>query len=179
VGRAGRVRPRRRAGPRSPHRGRARGRRLSRTDLGDLIARINAGLNFTSFALLVAGLLLIRARRLHLHRRAMTGAIWSSSIFLVFYVTRVLLTGTHRFAGTGAAKVTYFSILFSHMTLAVALVPLVLRLLYLLRHHRYREHARWARWTYPIWLYVSVTGIVVYLMLYQVYGYLPANVAVR
>ena len=103
----------------------------------------------------------------------MTAAIWTSSLFLVFYLTRVALTGTHRFAGTGGARVAYLSILLSHMVLAVALVPLGLRLLYLVRRRRYRDHARWARWTYPIWLYVSVTGIVVYLLLYQVYGYLP------
>lgn len=127
----------------------------------------------------MVGYVFVRRRHLHLHRRAMTAAIWSSGLFLVFYLTRVAITGTHRFAGTGAAKVAYLSILFSHMTLAVALVPLVLRLLYLLRHHRYRDHARWARWTFPVWLYVSVTGIVVYLLLYQVYGYLPPEVAVR
>lgn len=121
--------------------------------------------------------MLIKRRRLHLHRRAMTAAIWSSSLFLVGYVTRVLVTGTHRFAGTGAVKLAYLSLLISHMILAVVLAPLVLRLLFLLRRHRYREHARLARWTYPIWLYVSVTGIVVYLLLYQVYGYLPPEVA--
>ena len=129
--------------------------------------------------LLVAGLVFVRGRHLHLHRRAMTAAMTSSALFLVFYLTRVALTGTHRFAGTGAAKTAYLTILLTHMTLAVALVPLVLRLLYLVRHRRFHEHARWARWTYPIWLYVSVTGIVVYLMLYQVYGYLPPEVASR
>jgi putative membrane protein len=157
----------------------ARGGRLSTEQLGDLLARVNAALNFSSFLLLVAGLVFIRRRELHRHRRAMTAAIWASSLFLVFYLTRVALTGTHRFAGTGAAKVAYLSILLSHMVLAVTLVPLVLRLLYLIRHRRFREHARWARWTYPIWLYVSVTGIVVYLLLYQVYGYLPEVAALR
>lgn len=132
---------------------------------------MNAGLNFTSFGLLVAGFVFIRRRDLHRHRRAMTGAILASSLFLVFYLTRVALTGTHSFAGTGLAKTAYLSILLSHMVLAVALVPLVLRLIWLVRHRRFRDHARWARWTYPIWLYVSVTGIVVYLLLYQVYGY--------
>ena len=102
----------------------------------------------------------------------MTAAVWASCLFLVFYVTRVLLTGTHEFAGTGAARTAYLSILLSHMVLAVVLVPLVLRLLYLVRKRRFRDHAAWARRTYPIWLYVSVTGIVVYLLLYQVYGYL-------
>jgi putative membrane protein len=102
----------------------------------------------------------------------MTGAMWASGLFLAFYLTRVALTGTHRFAGTGAARTAYLTILVSHMILAVTLVPLVLRLLYLLRHHRFHDHARLARWTYPVWLYVSVTGIVVYILLYRAYGYI-------
>ena len=145
--------------------------RLNVVALGDRIARVNAGLNFTSFTLIVTGLVFIKRRDLHRHRSAMTGAIWTSSLFLVFYVTRVVLTGTHSFAGTGLARTAYLGILISHMVLAVTLVPLVLRLLWLVRHKRFREHARWARWTYPIWLYVSVTGIVVYFLLYHVYGY--------
>jgi putative membrane protein len=145
---------------------------LTLAELGDLLARVNAALNFTSFALLVTGLVFIKRRELHRHRRAMTGALVASSLFLVFYLTRVALTGTHRFAGTGAARSAYLGILLSHMVLAVLLVPLVLRLLWLLRRRRFSAHARLARWTYPIWLYVSVTGIVVYVLLYQVYGYL-------
>ena len=101
----------------------------------------------------------------------MLTAVSASALFLVFYVTRVLLTGTHEFAGTGAARTVYLSILFSHMVLAVVVLPLVLRLLYLARHRRFREHARLARWTFPIWAYVSLTGLAVYLMLYQMYGY--------
>ena len=149
----------------------AGGRLLSVVALGDLIALINAGLNFTSFTLLVSGLVFVRNKDLHRHRTAMTAAIWTSSLFLVFYLTRVALTGTHSFAGTGLAKTVYLGILISHMVLAVTLVPLALRLLWLVRRRRFREHARWARWAYPIWLYVSVTGIVVYLLLYHVYGY--------
>jgi uncharacterized membrane protein YozB (DUF420 family) len=101
----------------------------------------------------------------------MLGAVGASALFLVFYVTRFSLTGTHRFAGEGLARTAYLTILFSHMVLAVAVVPLVLRLLWLVGHRRFRDHARLARWTYPIWLYVSVTGIVVYLMLYRIYGF--------
>ena len=145
---------------------------MTLAELGDLLARVNAALNFTSFALLVTGLVFIKRRELHRHRRAMTGALVASSLFLVFYLTRVALTGTHQFAGTGAARSAYLGILLSHMVLAVLLVPLVLRLLWLLRRRRFSAHARLARWTYPIWLYVSVTGIVVYVLLYQVYGYL-------
>ena len=101
----------------------------------------------------------------------MTSAIWSSSRCLACYLSRVAVTGTHSFAGTGLARTAYLGILISHMVLAVALVPLVLRLLWLVRRRRFREHARWARWTYPIWLYVSATGIMVYFLLYHVYGY--------
>ena len=85
---------------------------------------------------------------------------------------RFSLTGTHRFAGEGLARTVYLVVLFSHMILAVVVVPLVLRLLYLAFKDRFDEHRRLARWTFPVWMYVSVTGIVVYLMLYQVYGYL-------
>ncbi len=140
--------------------------------LGNALAPVNATLNLTSTLCLLAGFVFIRARKVHLHRRAMIGAVTASVLFLVFYLTRAALTGTHRFAGEGFARTAYLTILFSHMTLAVIVVPLVLRLLYLVRKRRFREHARLARWTYPVWLYVSVTGIVVYLMLYQIYGYL-------
>jgi putative membrane protein len=142
------------------------------TELGDALARVNAALNLTSFLLLVTGLVFIKRRELHRHRRAMTGALWASSLFLVFYLTRVALTGTHEFAGTGAARSAYLGILLSHIVLAATLVFLVPRLIWLLRRRRFSDHARLARWTYPIWLYVSVTGIVVYVLLYQVYGYL-------
>lgn len=139
--------------------------------LGGILAPVNAGLNFASFSFLVAGLIFIRRRDVHRHRNAMVGAVAASALFLVSYVTRFSLTGTHHFAGTGLARTTYLTILFSHMVLAVVVVPLVLRLLWLVFQRRFRAHARLARWTYPVWLYVSVTGIVVYVLLYHVYGY--------
>jgi putative membrane protein len=139
--------------------------------LGEVIAPLNAALNFTSFLCLSAGFVLIRRGNREAHRKAMLGAVAASVLFLVFYVIRFSLTGTHRFAGEGFARSAYLVILFSHMILAVVVVPLVLRLLYLAFKDRFQEHRRLARWTFPIWLYVSVTGIVVYLMLYQVYGY--------
>ena len=101
----------------------------------------------------------------------MVVAVTTSAVFLVFYLTRVALTGTHEIDAEGFHKTIYLSILFSHMGLAVLVVPLVLRLLYLTRRRRFSAHAKLARWTFPIWAYVSVTGIVVYLLLYQVYGY--------
>jgi uncharacterized membrane protein YozB (DUF420 family) len=142
------------------------------SQVGDTLAVVNASLNAASAVALVTGYVFIRRRVTHAHRRAMLTAVTASAVFLVSYLTRVAITGTHRFAGQGGARVVYFSILFSHMVLAVTIVPFVLRLLYLVRKHRYRDHARLARWVFPMWAYVSVTGLVVYLMLYQVYGYL-------
>ncbi len=101
----------------------------------------------------------------------MLTAFTASALFLIFYVTRIVFTGIHEFAGEGAARAVYLSILFSHITLSVLLVPLALRLVYLVRRRRFRNHTRLARWTFPMWVYVSVTGLVVYVLLYQVYGY--------
>lgn len=139
--------------------------------LGEMIAPLNAALNFTSFVCLCVGYVLIRRGDRDGHRKAMLAAVTASVLFLVFYVIRFSLTGTHRFAGEGLARTVYLVILFSHMILAVVVVPMVLRLLYLAFKDRFTEHRRLARWTFPVWMYVSVTGIVVYLMLYQVYGY--------
>lgn len=139
--------------------------------LGGLLAPLNAVLNLSATCFLVAGLVFIRRREVRRHRTAMIGAVTASALFLVFYVIRFSLTGAHTFAGEGLARTVYLGILFSHMVLAVVVVPLVLRLLYLVKERRFHDHARWARWTYPIWLYVSVTGIVVYVMLYHVWGW--------
>jgi len=139
--------------------------------LGNLLAPVNATLNLASTLSLLAGFWFIRSRDVRRHRRAMVGAVAASGLFLVFYLLRFSLTGTHRFAGEGFARGFYLAILFSHMILAVAIVPLVLRLLYLVWESRFHAHARLARWTWPLWLYVSVTGLVVYLLLYHVYGY--------
>lgn len=144
---------------------------MDRTQIGDLLAMLNAGLNATSAVALFTGWVMVRRRDLHRHRKAMLTALSASGLFLVFYVTRVAFTGTHEFAGEGTARTVYLTILFSHMILAVALVPLVLRLLWLIRTKRFRAHGSLARWTFPLWAYVSVTGLTVYVLLYHVYGY--------
>lgn len=144
---------------------------MDATALGNLIAPLNAVLNGTSTVLLTAGFVFIKSGRRDAHRKAMLGAVVTSALFLVFYVIRFSLTGTHQFAGQGLARTVYLSILFSHMVLAVVVVPLVLRLLFLAFRDRFEDHKRLARWTFPIWMYVSVTGIVVYVLLYEVYGY--------
>lgn len=139
--------------------------------LGDGLAVVNATLNATSAVALFTGFAFIRRKVVQNHRRSMLTAVFASALFLIFYLTRVALTGTHEFAGEGLARTVYRSILFSHMILAVVVVPLVLRLLYLVRKQRFSDHARLARWVFPVWAYVSITGLLVYLLLYQVYGY--------
>lgn len=140
-------------------------------ELGDTLAAVNASLNATSAVALFVGFVMIRRRQLHAHRIAMMTALSASALFLVFYVTRVALTGTHTFAGEGWARTLYLSVLFSHMVLAVLVFPFVLRLVYLVRRRRFHDHARLARRVFPVWAYVSVTGLLVYLLLYKIFGY--------
>jgi putative membrane protein len=144
---------------------------MDATRTGDFLALVNASLNATSAVALLVGFVFIRRKAIDRHRRAMLTAVGASALFLVFYVTRVLLTGTHEFAGEGLARVTYLAVLFSHMILAVIVLPFVLRLLWLARQERFEEHRKLARFVFPVWAYVSVTGLIVYILLYQVYGY--------
>jgi len=135
--------------------------------LADALPTVNATLNGSSAALLFVGYRAIRSKRIAVHRLAMQGAFVTSAIFLVCYLTRFYLTGAHRFPGSGWLKALYLAILFSHMVLAVVTVPLVLRTLYLARASRFAEHRKIARFTFPVWMYVSVTGVIVYVMLYH------------
>jgi uncharacterized membrane protein YozB (DUF420 family) len=139
--------------------------------IGGVLAKVNAGLNFTSFLLLVAGYVQIRNKKIDLHRKCMKAAFWTSALFLVSYLTRFALTGAHKFPVGGWLKTVYLSILISHMILAVATVPLVLRTLFLASRKRFVEHRKIAKITYPIWLYVSITGVLVYVLLYHAYAW--------
>jgi uncharacterized membrane protein YozB (DUF420 family) len=144
---------------------------MNTTEVGDLLAAINASLNATSGVALCVGFYFIRKKAIDNHRRAMLTAVGASALFLVFYLTRVALTGTHEFGGEGLARTVYLAVLFSHIILAVLVFPLVIRLLFLVRRGRFDEHKRLARFVFPVWAYVSATGLVVYLLLYQIYGY--------
>jgi putative membrane protein len=135
--------------------------------LGEVLPTVNAVLNGTSAVLIGTGWGAIRKKKIEVHRACMYGAVASSTLFLVCYLTRVYLTGTHRYPGSGFMKALYLAILSSHMLLAVAVVPMVLRTLFLARAARFPEHRKIARFTFPIWMYVSVTGVLVYLLLYQ------------
>ena len=134
-----------------------------------ILPHLNAALNATSFVLLVAGLYFISRGRVAAHRACMISALVVSGLFLVSYVVYHSQYGSMRFKGQGFIRPIYFTILITHVTLAAAIVPLItVTLRRALRGDFYR-HRRIARWTYPLWLYVSITGVVVYLMLYRLY----------
>jgi uncharacterized membrane protein YozB (DUF420 family) len=143
---------------------------MTAVEIADVLARLNAGLNTASFVLLVTGYVQIRKRRRAAHETCMKLAFLTSVLFLVSYLTRYALTGAHHLAAGGWIKAGYYTLLFSHMILAVATVPLALRTLYLARKGRFAEHRRIARITFPIWTYVSITGVIVYVMLYHAIG---------
>jgi uncharacterized membrane protein YozB (DUF420 family) len=128
---------------------------------------INATLNATSGVLLVIGYLLIRARRIEAHRRVMLAACASSSLFLVCYVGYHAQVGSVPFTRQGFVRPLYFTVLITHVVLAAATLPLAIVTLSRGLKARYARHRAIARWTLPIWLYVSVTGVLVYVLLYQ------------
>ncbi len=129
---------------------------------------INAMLNGTSSVFLFAGYFAIRRRQLAFHRTCMVSAFVASGVFLASYLARFATTGAHKYPGTGVDKTIYLVILMTHMVLAVAVLPMVLRTLWLGWKGRWAEHRRLARWTFPIWAYVSLTGVAVYFLLYHV-----------
>lgn len=136
--------------------------------LVELLPPVNATLNATSGALVLLGWRAIRAGKIARHRALMLGAVASSVLFLAGYLTRVALTGTHAFPGGGTLRAVYLAVLASHTVLAAAVAPMVLRTLFLALRERFPDHKRIARLTFPTWMYVSVTGVAVYVMLYQV-----------
>ena len=140
--------------------------RGGRADVGALPA-LNAILNAASAACLTAGWLAIRRRRIALHRACMLGAFCVSVLFLVSYVVYHALAGSRPFTGQGWIRPVYFALLISHVVLAAAMVPFVLTTLYRALGADFARHVRLARLTLPVWLYVSVTGVVVYLLLYR------------
>ena len=128
---------------------------------------LNATLNATSAVLLTTGWILIRRGRIAQHRAVMIAAVCTSALFLISYLVYHAQVGSVPFTKQGPIRAVYFTILLTHTVLAAAIVPLVLVTLTRGLRARYERHRRIARWTMPIWLYVSVTGVIVYLMLYQ------------
>ena len=133
----------------------------------DALPHVNALLNTTSAICLTAGYLAIRAGRKELHARLMLGALTAAIVFLISYVTYHYGHGMTRYARHDWTRPVYFAILYSHTILAVVNVPLVVVTVRRAVRKQFDAHRRIARWTLRVWLYVSVTGVVVYLMLYQ------------
>ena len=141
------------------------------------LPRLDAFLNGASAIFLVAGYVFIRARRILQHKVCMISAVACSSAFLVSYLYFHAHAGLVRFSGQGTVRSVYFTILVSHTILAAAIVPLVIITLYFALRARFTSHRAIARWTLPIWLYVSITGVIVYYLLFVLYkplGFPPA-----
>ena len=128
---------------------------------------INASLNALSTVFLASGYALVRARRIAQHRACMLAALTTSALFLVCYIVYHAQVGSVRFTRQGVVRPVYFTILITHVTLAATVLPLALITAARGLKGRYPQHVRIARWTFPIWLYVSVTGVLVYVLLYQ------------
>ena len=140
------------------------------------LAPLNSVLNATAAVLLLAGFYCIRRRLVRAHRALMLSAFVVSAIFFLSYTIYHYHVGDVRFQGQGWIRPVYFTILVSHISLAAVIVPLVLLTLWRALNGKFHKHKRIALWTWPIWIYVSITGVVVYLMCYQLYrpGYSAA-----
>jgi len=134
---------------------------------GFALATLNALLNTTAAVLMVLGFRAIKQKQTQRHKRLMIGAFTASCLFLASYLTRIFLFGDTRFGGEGALRVFYFVLLISHVLLALAVAPMVITTLVFGLKANYARHCSIARFTFPMWTYVSVTGVLVYLMLYH------------
>jgi len=133
-------------------------------------ATLNACLNASSALFLFAGYLAVLRRRINVHRACMVSALVCSAAFLVSYVIYHLQVGSVRFQGHGLIRPIYFILLFSHTILAVVIVPLVIITVRRALRRQFELHRRIARWTLPLWFYVSVTGVIIYFLLYHLYA---------
>jgi len=134
-----------------------------------LLPAVNATLNATSGILLAIGYVLIKRRQIKAHRNAMLMAFASSTLFLVSYVVYHLHIGSKPFQGAGPIRYVYFTILISHILLAIIILPMAITTLARGLRGDYSRHVPLARRTFPVWMYVSITGVIVYVMLYQLY----------
>ena len=131
------------------------------------LATVNAGLNATAAVLIGTGFYFIKQKRIQAHKACMIGAMVVSALFLASYLIYHFNVGSVRFTKQGWIRNVYFPLLLTHTVLAVVVLPMVLRTLFLALKGKWGNHVRIARWTFPVWMYVSVTGVLVYLMLYR------------
>ena len=147
----------------------AKTHRLRLRPRSNLLPHVNASLNATAMVLLGYARVMIAQRRIERHRRAMLAALAVSALFLVTYITYHYAAPICVFRGQGWIRPVYYFLLVSHVVLAAAAIPLVLATAYLGLRRIDQRHRAIARWTWPVWMYVSVSGVVVYLLLYQIY----------
>jgi putative membrane protein len=139
------------------------------TDYFSVLPHLNAVLNTSSFVLLSSGYFFIRRKKVAAHRNCQIAALSTSVLFLISYLTYHAHHGVTRFAGQGIARPVYFTILYTHTFLAAVIVPLVIITVRRAKRGEFQKHKRIARVTLPMWLYVSITGVFVYFMLYHLY----------
>ena len=145
----------------------------NRLDLGvwtKSLAHVIGGINTLTTLLLIAGLLFIKQNKINFHRAAMTGAFALGCLFLVCYVAYHISNPANRFSGEGAVRYVYFFILITHIALSLVVLPLVLRAMFYAVTGQIARHKSIVRYAYPIWVYVSASGVGVYLMLYQLFA---------
>jgi uncharacterized membrane protein YozB (DUF420 family) len=135
--------------------------------MNSILPTVNATLNLCAAILLAAGFYFIRRKNVAAHRACMLATLGVSALFLICYVIYHASAGHVVFEGAGWIRPVYYAILISHVLLAVVILPMALRTAFLGLRVRYAEHRRIARWTFPIWMYVSITGVIVYVMLYR------------
>jgi putative membrane protein len=128
---------------------------------------LNASLNALCAVFLILGVIFIKRKNVVAHRLSMGTAFAISCLFLTSYLYYHAHVGSKRFIETGFIRTVYFTILLTHTVLATVIVPLILRTFFLAYRQRIDEHRRWARWTWPLWMYVSITGVIIYRMLYH------------
>lgn len=133
-----------------------------------VLPHVTATLNAITMCLLLAGFVLIRRQNREAHRAVMVAAVATSGLFLAFYLIYHFTSPIYPFKGSGATRPMYYFFLITHVVLAAAVTPMILVAFVRALRGRFEVHRRLARWTLPVWLYVSVTGIVVYVMLYQI-----------
>jgi putative membrane protein len=133
-----------------------------------LMPALNAAFNATAAAFLAAGLAAIKQGNRTLHKRLMLSALAASAAFLVNYIVYHYTQGDTKFAGVGAIRLVYFPLLISHIVLSVVALPMILWTLFLALSERFTLHKAWAKWTWALWMYVSVTGVIVFVMLHVI-----------
>lgn len=142
----------------------------TKLDLGDWtknLSHVIGAVNSLTTVLLVAGWIFVRQNKINLHRAAMTASFALGAVFLVCYVTYHLTNPANRYTGEGFSRYVYFFFLITHVLLSLVVLPLVLRAMFFAVTNQFEKHKRIVRYAYPIWLYVSATGVIVYLMLYH------------